>query len=119
LVTGLIGAGVGLVVNLGVQTIPQIVAGKTVGEAFEQVDWGNAAGAAVAGGLMGLTMGIAAPTLGSAVIMGSIGSGVGRQASALTEATCDEIVYMMNGSGFDGERFFQTARECGFLNLAK
>ncbi len=51
--------------------------------------------------------------------LGMVGGGLGGQAGALTEASWNAGVRLLNGAGFDGTRFLNEAQEYGFLNLTK
>jgi RHS repeat-associated protein len=123
LVTALIGAGIGATVSTAVQVGRGMTQGQTFQESFNDVDWGQVAGAAVAGGVVGLTMGAGAAVLGTGfgatVFLGAAGGVLGGQAGALTEAGYDEVVHMLNSGGFDGQRYMQTAQDCGFLDGRK
>jgi len=123
IVTALIGAAVGFTVNVGWQVVPRIGKGLTVEQVFAQVHWGQAAGSAAGGFVMGLTLGlgtaaVGGATLSSSTVFGAWGAIFGGQAAALTEAGYDEAVAMLNGAGFEGTRFLDTATACGFLDPA-
>lgn len=47
---------------------------------------------------------------------GATGGIAGGQASALTEASWEEAVSLLNGTGIDGQRFLNSARDAGFLD---
>ena len=126
LVTAAIGAGVGALVNTGFQIRETMYSNPgqvSFGEAFQQIDVGEVLGAAAAGGVMGLTLGAGSAILGTGFVattyLGALGGGLGGQVGALTQATWDESVNLMNGAGFDGERFFNSAQEYRFLDLDK
>ena len=126
LVTALIGAGIGAVVNTGIQVhaiMSKNPGQVSFGDALRQVDTGQVLGAAAAGGVMGLTLGVGSAVLGTGfwatTSLGALGGGLSGQFGALTQASWNESVDLMNGAGFDGERFFNSAQEYGFLDFDK
>jgi hypothetical protein len=92
-------------------------------DALQKVDVGKVLEAAAAGGVMGLTLGVGSAVLGTGfwatTYLGALGGGLGGQAGTLTRAAWDESVQMMNGAGFNGERFLNTALDYGFLDSLK
>jgi hypothetical protein len=119
--TGAIGATIGGTVNamMQVRQIRDYNPCLTFQDAFSRIDVGQVAGAAAAGGFMGLTLGIGAGGLGSTMILGAVGGGLGGQVGALTEAAWDEGTYVWHGDQLDTNRFIQTAKNQGFGDLAK
>ena len=119
-VTAVGGALVGGLVNLSLQTWQGMNSGQTFQESLRSVDYVEVAGAAVAGGVMGLTMGAGAAVLGTGlgatVFLGATGGALGGQAGALTEAAIPEAISMLNRGGWDGQHFMQTAQDSGFLD---
>jgi RHS repeat-associated protein len=123
LVTALVGAGIGALVNTGHQVLTTMRANPgqvSFGDALRQVDLGKVVGAAAAGGVMGLTLGVGSAVLGTGfwatTYLGALGGGLGGQVGALTEASWDEGIRMMDGAGFNGERFLSSALNNGFMD---
>ena len=116
LLTAALGAAIGGAVNAAVQVhqIRRADPSLTLQEAVGRIDAGQVVGAAAAGGFMGLTLGIGAGGVGTAMILGAVGGGLGGQVGALAEATWDEAIYMWYGCGVNAQRFIQTARSSGF-----
>jgi len=115
LVTAVIGAGIGAAVNLGYQTVPILLKGGSVKNAFEQVEWAQVAGAAAGGAVMGLTMGAGAAVLGTSLgataVSGAVSGVVGGQTGRFTEAAISETIEHGN---LDRERVWCSAQENGF-----
>jgi RHS repeat-associated protein len=117
-VTAGLGALIGGGVSFGTQLVANLKVDQSFGEALGNVDSGKVAGAAVAGGVMGLTLGVAAPTgLAATLAVGAVGGFFGGQAGRFTEAVWDEAAHALKGQGWDGERLLQNAADNGCLDL--
>jgi hypothetical protein len=116
-VTAAAGAFIGASVSFGTQLVTNLQAGQSFGDAVGNVNYGKVAGAAMAGGVMGLTLGVAAPTgLGATLAAGAIGGFFAGQTGRFTEAAWDEAACALKGQGWDGEHLLQTAADNGFLD---
>jgi hypothetical protein len=127
LVTALIGAGIAAGVDYVYQVIDNISSGQELGQAQVAVDLAEIAGAAVAGGIAGATLGLGTASLAAvggtaattslwavpvAAVAGGVGNAVGGQAGALTEAGIRQI----GNDEFNRDQFYTDAFEAGFLN---
>lgn len=116
-VTAGVGALIGGGASFGMQLVDNLKADQSFGEALGNVDYGKVTGAAVAGGVMGLTLGVAAPTgLAATLAVGAAGGLFGGQAGRFTEAVWDEAARALRGQGWDGERFLRSAADNGCLD---
>jgi hypothetical protein len=116
-VTAAAGAFIGGGVSFGTQLVTNLQAGQSFSEAVGHVNYGKVAGAAVAGGVMGLTLGVAAPTgIAATLAVGAAGGLFGGQAGRFTEAAWDEAVGALKGQGWEGEHLLQAAADNGFLD---
>jgi hypothetical protein len=116
-VTAAAGAFIGGGVSLGTQLVTNLQAGQSFSDAVGNVNYGKVAGAAVAGGVMGLTLGAAAPTsIAATLAVGAVGGFFGGQAGRFTEAAWDEAARALKGQGWEGENLLQAAADNGFLD---
>ena len=113
-----LGAFIGGIVELGIQTVPQLVDGRSIQEL--SVDWARVAGSAAGGAVMGLTLGvgtaIGATSLGATAAVGAIDGGLGGQAGAYTEAAATTLI---QGNDWNNEHVLAAARENGWGDWSK
>ena len=127
LVTALIGASIAAGVDYVYQVIDNVSSGQELDQALVSVDVAEIAGAAVAGGIAGATLGLGTAALAAvggtaattsllavpvAAVAGGVGNAVGGQAGALTEAGIRQI----GNDEFNRDQFYNDAFEAGFLN---
>lgn len=127
LVTALIGAGIAAAVDYGWQVVGNLQSGQSFDQALLNVDEAEIVGAAVAGGIAGLTLGLGTAALAAvggvaatteliampvAAIAGGAGNALGGQAGALAEAG----VRQLGNPRFDKNEFYTDAFNAGFLN---
>jgi hypothetical protein len=104
--TGLAGAAVGGLVDLGKQLIVDH-------KDFDDVNWAEVGGAAAGGFVAGATLGLAPAGAAGLTLfgLGALGGAAGSQAQALTQAGLEELL----GTNPQGS-FIKEARDLGFLD---
>jgi len=95
-ITAAVGAVIGFVVDLSIQTIPQLTNGTAITNL--DINWAEAAGATTAGAISGLTLGAGAAIVGTSAsvstiagmsVAGGLGNVAGNQAGAIVQASVD------------------------------
>lgn len=116
----LIGAGIGLIVDYGLQVRENM---KSEGMRFwdavyhKNIDESSMASSAVGGGVGAATMSILAPaTVLQSLAAGGAAGWLSGRASALTEASWNQAAALLSGPGLNGKQFLTDAVNAGIID---